>query len=327
MARWLMLALVGALTLSVVLSVAAQDSSTANVQLRVWQSTADPLNVYVSARHEAGRWDAIGTFQLPLDDENDPGTYRYGDVTLPITLPESSVVGDGPTLTAVARGPALTLQSCRSFASAEQDVSMDAPCLLVVSDGSHDTLTLEWVGGSPTSAGWQYRQRRWENFEPLPWGAWTGIPQGCATTRACRLAGLPEGAALDFQVRAVGGPPSPVAQGDIPLQGNLPWVSSSQVAEGDGTTAWIVSEFTITIPAGVRLGDGGYFTNGCEADVEECISTGVQINHLPTGSSLSFSRDGARASRYIHPDTGDQADAINAIFDEIVASVRGLALE
>ena len=326
MARWLILALAGALTLSVALSVAARDGSTTNVQVRVWQSMRDPLNIYISARHEDGRWEPIGTIPLPLDEENKRGTYRYGDITLPIILPESPPTGGDPKLTAVAPSPSLTLEDCR-WVALPQDVSPGAPCLVVVSDGSLNGLTLEWVGGPDDPAKWQYRRRSWENFGPLPWEDWTGIPDGCAITRACRLTGLPEDALLDFQVRAVGGPASVIAGTRTPTRGNLPWVSRSQIAEGDGTTEWIVSEFAITIPDGVRLVSGGIFISACPSDTEDCISEGVQINHFLTASSLSFSRDGGNVFRYIDPLAGDQGDAVNAIFDQIVASIRLLTDE
>ena len=326
MARWLILALAGALTLSVALSVAAQDGSTASVQVRVWQSTRAPLSVHISARHEDGRWDTLGTIPLPLDEENSGGTFRYGDITLAVLLPESPAAGSDPGFTAVTRDVALTLQSCRVFSTTLRDVSLDAPCLIVVSHGSHDTLTLEWVGGSPSAMGWQYRQRHWENFGPLPWEDWTGIPHGCAITRACRLTGLPEDALLDFQVRAVGGPASVIAGTRTPTRGNLPWVSRSQIAEGDGTTEWIVAEFAITIPDGVRLAYGGYFVTACRFG-EVCISEGGQLNHFPTHSSLTYSLDGNMVIRYLDPFAANQADEVNAIFDQIIASIRLLTDE
>ena len=87
MTRWLIVALVGALTLSIAISVTAQDSTT-NVQLRVWQHTEDPLRIYVSARHEEGSWNTLGTIPLALDQENSRGTFRYGDITLAVPLPK-----------------------------------------------------------------------------------------------------------------------------------------------------------------------------------------------------------------------------------------------
>ncbi len=95
MSRWLILALVGALTLSVVLGVAAQQRTSKNIEVRVWESTSDPEANFVSARPEGGSWRTLGTIPIPLADETSNGRYRYGDITLavPIELPEPEVPG------------------------------------------------------------------------------------------------------------------------------------------------------------------------------------------------------------------------------------------
>ena len=95
MSRWLIVVLVGALALSIVVSVAAQSRVTKNVEIRVWESTADATNNFISARPEGGSWRTLGTIPIPLDGETSTGTFRYGDITLgvPIELPEPEAPG------------------------------------------------------------------------------------------------------------------------------------------------------------------------------------------------------------------------------------------
>lgn len=88
MKNWFIGALIGALTLSLMGIVAAQDS-TANVQVRVWQSTQDAESLYISARPEGGSWNTLGTIPLDMSGLNSRGTFRYGDITLGVPLEES----------------------------------------------------------------------------------------------------------------------------------------------------------------------------------------------------------------------------------------------
>ncbi len=67
-----------------------EPSGTANVEVRVWQRTADPLRIYISARPEGGSWDTLGTIPLPLDDgHNSSGSFRYGDIAVAVPLARS----------------------------------------------------------------------------------------------------------------------------------------------------------------------------------------------------------------------------------------------
>ena len=84
-ARSLIVLFAGLLTLSAALPASGQDL-TATVELRVWQRIEDPLQIYVSARHEAGSWAVLGTIPLPLDRENSWRTLRYGDTSLEVPL-------------------------------------------------------------------------------------------------------------------------------------------------------------------------------------------------------------------------------------------------
>ena len=195
-----------------------------------------------------------------------------------------------------------------------------------MSDGAVGALTLEWVGDPPDATRWQFRQRSWEHGEPLRWEDWAHLPHGCASTRACRLTGLPGDAALDCQVRAAGGPASAPAEATTPAGRGPPGLSAATVVEGDGAIGWAVAGFTITIPDGVRLQDGGGFVTACIQSTP-CISHGVQVRHFPSGSGLTFSVDGRQVIRYVSPVAGDQAEDVNAIFDQVVASVSASADE
>jgi len=59
------------------------DPDTIAVDVRVWQDVRDPLRIFVSARPEGARWDALGTVRLRLNDGfSSSGNYRYGDITV-----------------------------------------------------------------------------------------------------------------------------------------------------------------------------------------------------------------------------------------------------
>lgn len=93
--HWIIVALAGALTLSLV-TVLAQEpppeqptpepTTTANVEVRVWQSTRDALSLYISARPEGGSWATLGTIPLDMSGLNSRGTYRYGDITVGVEM-------------------------------------------------------------------------------------------------------------------------------------------------------------------------------------------------------------------------------------------------
>ena len=64
---------------------------TARVEVRVWQNVGDELDLRISARSAAGSWRTLGIIPLPLDDGVSPtGHYRYGDITLGVSLPDAA---------------------------------------------------------------------------------------------------------------------------------------------------------------------------------------------------------------------------------------------
>ena len=98
MKNWIIAGLAVALVaVSVGAGVLAQASRTANVEVRVWESTSDPRLNYISARPEGGSWRTLGTIPLLLTDGvSSSGRFRYGDITLAVPLPEQAAA---PTAT------------------------------------------------------------------------------------------------------------------------------------------------------------------------------------------------------------------------------------
>ena len=67
------------------------------------------------------------------------------------------------TLTATATG------------ATTQFEALPAPELTLVSRGEHDALKLEWTGGPTNVTTWQYRQRSWQDGQPLEWELHTKV--------------------------------------------------------------------------------------------------------------------------------------------------------
>ena len=206
------------------------------------------------------------------------------------------------------------------------------PQLTVVSDGSPDSLLLEWSNAPDSATRWQYRQRRWANSEPGAWGEWTDIPGSNADTRGYCVRGLRPDTGYDHEVRAVAGSlggaaSSPVTNGTHGRD-DLPTMTSYAVVEGDGRTEWQIGSFAFTIPDGLRMfagvpwvAAGGY--------------SGTPVYVVGGRGGLTFYHDVETVDRYIapwpHPGTLDEDDApadapedIGPLLDQIIASVRRL---
>ena len=94
MKNWIIVALVAVIAIGGAVAF-AQSSRTANVEIRVWESTSDPTRNYISARPEGGSWRTLGTIPLGTGDatayeETSNGRFRYSDITLAVPLPESA---------------------------------------------------------------------------------------------------------------------------------------------------------------------------------------------------------------------------------------------
>ena len=99
--RLSIVSLIALLAVAMVAVTVAQSDSTANVEIRVWQSMEDAESLYISARPEGGRWGE--TTALDMSGLNSRETFRYGDITLAVPLPSqpgdsgaySPVFGEG----------------------------------------------------------------------------------------------------------------------------------------------------------------------------------------------------------------------------------------
>ena len=123
--NWVIVALAGALTLSLITVVTAQDTSTTNVEVRVWQSTQDAERVYISARPEGGRWG--DTLRLDMSDLNSRGTYRYSDTMVAVPMPEltpgpAAQLAPGSTITFTVRTPPTSGKSLIIYAKPDHAI-------------------------------------------------------------------------------------------------------------------------------------------------------------------------------------------------------------
>ena len=75
----------GDITVAVPLS-GARAPSQVNVEVRVWQSLSNALDLYISARPEGGSWGTLGTIPLDMSGLNSRGTFRYGDIEVAVPL-------------------------------------------------------------------------------------------------------------------------------------------------------------------------------------------------------------------------------------------------
>ena len=66
-------------------------ATSVNIEIRVWESTSDPMLNYISARPEGGSWRVLGTIPLGRGnasayEETSNGRFRYSDITLAVPL-------------------------------------------------------------------------------------------------------------------------------------------------------------------------------------------------------------------------------------------------
>ncbi len=218
------------------------------------------------------------------------------------------------------------------------------PDLIVVSDGSHDALLLQWTGGPENTSRWQYRMRRWENSQPLEWEAWTDVPDSTANTCSYRATGLREDTAYGFRVRAVVAPPraaeayavSPTSEtGATQRRGEPPELRAGRLAQGDGVTEWVVAGFAIVIPAGMRVTTAPPETSASGESIVPVFETASRsvIQLTPSGDLVEWHAYSPSAVlvRELYSPRPDNTDRVtphphnvNTLFEEIVASVRSL---
>ena len=228
----------------------------------------------------------------------------------------------------------LTMDTDKTVSATFAVVAPSEPLtLIVVSDGSHDSLILEWTGGPANATKWQYRQRRWDDGLPLAWQQWTDIPGSGAATQRHRISGLDSLSGFEYQVRAVvgttAGAESEADRGGTQKKGSkILDIYLSRVVEGDGRREWQVVNFTIVIPDGMRLHAGVPFASSDGR-------SGSPVYDVAGGGGLTFSDDGVVLVRYVAPVTSADASVdgnaeakpprdVGALLDQIIASVREL---
>ncbi len=102
--RPIALAVIALVGVGLVAIASAQDGRSANVEIRVWQSTSDSERLWISARPEGGSWETLGTVPLDMSGLNGRGTLRYEDITLAVPLSDSMAPVGQPTQEPVRAG-------------------------------------------------------------------------------------------------------------------------------------------------------------------------------------------------------------------------------
>ncbi len=248
-----------------------------------------------------------------------------GVVAVAILVPVV-LLGGGEGAGGDAPRAALSMETCLAFVGSGDTVPEGGPCLVVVSDGSPDSLLLEWVGGPDDATRWQYRRTRWNSAESRqePWGAWQEVPGSDSATRAYRLDALTSSTGRRFEVRAVvdgvAGPPSNLDGGITHEPGRLPTLYAGNIAEGDGRTEWQLGSFVFTIPDGLRLAGGLTWTSDGDS--------GTAVYDFNGRGSLNF----IHTQGVVRPHTRDGLSAgarlrFQVLLNALVASVRVLPSE
>ncbi len=217
----------------------------------------------------------------------------------------------------------LTMETCLAYMGSGDTVPEGGPCLIVVSDGSPDSLVLEWVGGPDNTAGWQYRRTVWNTGESRqePWGPWTDIPGSHSATRAFRLTGLSSDTGHRFEVRAVTGGgegvPSNLEGGITHRPGERPLIYAGRIAEGDGRTEWQLGAFIFTIPEGMRLVGGLSWASGGDS--------GTSVQDFQGRGSLNFVHTQEVVRPHLREDLSAGARLrFQVLLNALIASVRVL---
>ena len=153
MKNWIIVALVAVIAVGGAVAF-AQSSRTANVEIRVWESTSDPTRNYISARPEGGSWSTLGTIPLGTGDasayeETSNGRFRYSDITLPVPLPEqATAVATATPAPSRATGPVLGRHRTLTGASyiAERDpIDGSLSTTIAVSDEYRDDYRMDQI--------------------------------------------------------------------------------------------------------------------------------------------------------------------------------------
>ena len=230
-------------------------------------------------------------------------------------------VGSGGGEAVVTPASTLTMETCLAYVGSRDTVPEGGPCLVVVSDGSPDSLVLEWVGGPGNATGWQYRRTTWNTGESHqdPWGPWTDIPGSHSATRTFRLTGLSSDTGHRFEVRGVAGGargvPSNLEGGITHRLGERPLIYAGRVVEGDGRTEWQLGAFIFTIPEGMRLVGGLPWASDGDS--------GTSVQDFQGRGSLNFVHTQEVVRTHLRDDLSAGARLrFQVLLNALIASVR-----
>ena len=249
------------------------------------------------------------------------GVVLGGAVAVAVAVGVFLAVRNGGEEPVVAPTSTLSMETCLGVIASGDKVPEGGPCLIVVSDGSPDSLVLEWVGGPDNAAKWQYRRTTWNSGESRqdPWGPWTDVPGSNPATRAFRVAGLSSDTGHRFEVRAVAGGvegvPSNLEGGITHRVGERPLIYAGKVVEGDGRTEWQIGSFIFTIPDGMRLVGGLSWASGEDS--------GTSVQDFRGRGSLNFIHTQEVARPHLREDlpAGDRL-RFQVLLNALIGSVR-----
>ena len=279
-----------------------------------------------------------------LDSADSTPTREIVEEPTPTAVSYTSMDEDvGKTLTFTAMMDSTSYHNACSVTFSVYVKHPPSPSVIAVSDGSHDSLLLEWTGGPKNATKWQYRSRMWRDGTPLAWGTWIDIPNSDADTRSHRVTSLLARQGYEFQVRPVvgttnGDASEPAEGGTQYADGRKPSLLRDLIAEGDGRTEWRLGflNWVFVIPDDMRLQAGGAwrlhdgFIERENGDII-VVAGVIQIYDLNSGSYLLLSVDeGTELERHIEgepPGGGATRDSgtqpsVGTLFDRIVSSVR-----
>ncbi len=249
------------------------------------------------------------------------GVVLGGAVAVAVAVGVFLAVRNGGEEPVVAPTSTLSMETCLAVMASGQTVPEGGPCLIVVSDGSPDSLLLEWAGGPDNATGWQYRRTTWNSGESRrnPWGPWTDVPGSDSATRAFRVADLRSDTGHRFEVRAVAGGvegvPSNLEGGITHGVGERPLIYAGEVVEGDGRTEWQLGSFIFTIPDGMRLVGGLSWASGEDS--------GTSVQDFRGRGSLNFIHTQEVVRPHLREDlpAGDRL-RFQVLLNALIGSVR-----
>ncbi len=200
--------------------------------------------------------------------------------------------------------------------------SLKPVTLTTVAPPDAGALILEWTGTPSSVTKWQYRLRGpiWQGAGGKAWSEWRDIPGSDANTRSYRLGGLAQFRQYFFQVRgwpalAEGAASNAASATTLRFESDgFPHMPPGQVVEGGATYRIGGLDYVTAVPENMRLMMGGA-THNSDGSVT------VSLFDVATGSYLLIDSE---TGEYVERTIAGEGNAprVNALFDQIVASIR-----